>query len=40
MLGNRKLVVDQCCEVREFTQAWQDESFYDFATHKIIPDAI
>jgi hypothetical protein len=40
MLGNRKLVVDQCCEVKEFTGAWQDESFYDFATHKVIPGAI
>ena len=40
MLGNRKLVVDQCCEVKEFTRAWQDESFYDFATHKVIPGAI
>ena len=40
MLGNRKLVVDQCCEVKEFARAWQDESFYDFATHKVIPGAI
>ena len=40
MLGNHKLVVDQCCEVKEFTGAWQDESFYDFATHEIIPGAI
>jgi len=40
MLGNRKLVVDQSCEVKEFTGAWQDESFYDFATHDIIPGAI
>ena len=40
MLGNRKLVVDQCCEVKEFTGAWQDESFYDFASHNVIPGAI
>ena len=40
MLNNRKLVVDQCCEVKEFTGAWQDESFYDFASHCVIPGAI
>jgi len=40
MLGNRKFVVDVGCEVKEFTGAWQDESFYDFATHEIIPGAI
>jgi hypothetical protein len=40
MLGNRKLVVDAFCEVREFTQTWQDEEFYDFANHQIVPGAI
>jgi len=40
MLGNRKFVVDVGCEVKEFTGAWQDEFFYDFATHEIIPGAI
>jgi hypothetical protein len=40
MLGNRKLVVDAFCEVKEFTQAWQDEEFYDFANHQIVPGAI
>ena len=40
MLGNRRLIVDHGCEVKEFTRAWQDESFYDFATHEVIPGAI
>ena len=40
MLGNRRLIVDHGCEVREFIKPWQDESFYDFATHEVIPGAI
>jgi hypothetical protein len=40
MLGNRKLIVDAFCEVREFTKAWQDEEFYNLAEHDIIPGAI
>ena len=40
MLGNRKLVVDAFCEVREFTNDFQDAEFYDFATEDPIPGAI
>lgn len=40
MLGNRKFVVDVGCEVKEFTREWQDECFYDFSTHEVIPGAI
>jgi hypothetical protein len=40
MLGNRKLIVDAFCEVKEFTQAWQDEEFYNFKNHQIIPGAV
>jgi len=40
MLGNRKLVVDAFCEVREFTEAWQDAKFYDFATEDPVPRAV
>jgi hypothetical protein len=40
MLNNRKLIVDQGCEVKEFTRDWQDESFYDFASHDVISNAI
>ena len=40
MLGNRKLIVDAFCEVKEFTGSWQDAEFYDFSKHEIIPGAI
>jgi hypothetical protein len=40
MLGNRKLIVDAFCEVREFTKAWQDEEFWDFSKHTIVPGAV
>jgi hypothetical protein len=40
MLGNRKLIVDAFCEVKEFTKAFQDAEFCDFAKEDIIPRAI
>jgi hypothetical protein len=40
MLGNRKLIVDDFCEVREFTKDFQDAKFYDFATENPVPGAV
>jgi hypothetical protein len=40
MLGNRKLFVDACCEVREFTKAFQDREFYSFDSVDIEPGAV
>jgi len=40
MLGNRKLIVDNFCEVKEFTKAFQDQEFWDFTKHEIVPGAI
>jgi hypothetical protein len=40
MLGNRKLVVDAFCEVKDFVRPWQDEEFYNFSKHNVIPGAI
>jgi hypothetical protein len=40
MLGNRKLIVDAFCEVKEFTQEFQDAKFYDFAKEDLIPGAV
>lgn len=40
MLGNRKLIVDAFCEVKEFTEAFQDATFYDFATEDPVPGAV
>jgi hypothetical protein len=40
MLGNRKLIVDACCEVKEFTGAFQDGTFYDFSKEDLIPGAV
>jgi hypothetical protein len=40
MLGNRKLLVDTFCEVREFTKDYQDAEFYSFANEDIIPGAV
>jgi hypothetical protein len=39
MLGNRKLLVDAFCEVREFTKEFQDAEFYDFAVENPVPGA-
>lgn len=40
MLDNRKVIVDSFCEVKEFTGGFEDERFYDFDTHEIVPNAI
>jgi len=40
MLGNRKLIVDEFCEVKEFTRSFQDGNFYDLAQHEIVPGAV
>jgi hypothetical protein len=40
MLGNRKLVVDAFCEVKEFVQPWQDSEFHDFSCHDLVPGAV
>jgi len=40
MLGNRKLIVDAFCEVKEFTKSFQDAEFYDFAAEEPIPGAV
>jgi hypothetical protein len=40
MLGNRKLVLDTFCEVYDELRPWMDHDFWDFANHKIVPDAI
>lgn len=40
MLNNRKLIVDAFCEVKEFTEAFQDAKFYDFATEDPVPGAV
>jgi hypothetical protein len=40
MLGNRRLIVDAFCEVREFTKEFQDAEFCDFAKEDIIPRAV
>ena len=40
MLGNRKLIVDAFCEVKEFTKYWQDGDFWSFAEHVIVPGAV
>jgi hypothetical protein len=40
MLGNRRLIVDAFCEVREFTKEFQDAEFYDFAAEDPEPGAI
>jgi hypothetical protein len=40
MLGNRKLLVDAFCEVREFTKEFQDAEFYDFAVEDPVPGAV
>jgi hypothetical protein len=40
MLDNRKVIVDSFCEVKEFTGGFEDERFYNFDTHEIVPGAI
>ena len=40
MIHNRKLIVDAFCEVKEFTEKFQDAKFYDFAKEDLIPGAI
>jgi hypothetical protein len=40
MLGNRKLIVDVFCEVKEFTKPWQDAEFWNFSQHDIEPGAV
>jgi hypothetical protein len=40
MLGNRKLIVDAFCEVKEFTKLYQDGDFWSFAEHDIVPGAV
>ena len=40
MLGNRKLIVDAFCEVKEFTKAFQDQEFWNFTEHEIVPGAV
>jgi hypothetical protein len=40
MLGNRKLIVDTFCEVKEFTESFQDAKFYDFSTEDPVPGAV
>jgi hypothetical protein len=40
MLGNRRLLVDAFCEVREFTKDFQDAEFCSFDNEEITPGAI
>lgn len=40
MLGNRKLVVDNFCEIEKLLVPYIDEVFYDFSKHTIVPGAV
>ena len=40
MLNGRKLILDTRCEVYDQLRHWEDESFYDFSIHTIVPGAI
>jgi len=40
MLGNRKVIVDSFCEVKEFTSSFEDDRFYGFDNHVVVPGAI
>lgn len=40
MLGNRKVIVDSFCEVKEFTGSFEDDRFYSFDDHELVPGAI
>lgn len=40
MLGNRRLVLDQTCEVFPFLKPWTDETFYEFSLANLIAGSI
>jgi hypothetical protein len=40
MLGNRKLILDNFCEVADLLKPWADDEFWDFPNHEIVPGAI
>ena len=40
MLGNRKLILDNLCEVYDLLEPWADADFYEFQTDSIVPGAI
>jgi hypothetical protein len=40
MLGNRKLIVDNFCEIEKLLVPYIDEIFYEFSNHTIVPGAI
>ena len=40
MLGNRKLIVDNFCEIEKLLMPYIDEIFYDFSKHIVFPGAV
>jgi hypothetical protein len=40
VLGNRKLILDNFCEVYDLLAHWADDSFWDLNQHTIIPGAL
>jgi hypothetical protein len=40
MLGNRKLVLDNFCEVYDLLEHWADDSFWDLDHHTVVPGAL
>lgn len=40
MLGNRKVIVDSFCEVKEYTSGFEDDRFYSFDNHDLESGAI
>jgi hypothetical protein len=40
MLGNRKLVLDNFCEVYDLLESWADDSFWDLDHHTVVPGAL
>jgi hypothetical protein len=40
MLGNRKLIVDAFCEVKDLVGLSKDQEFYDFAHHELVRGAV
>ena len=40
MLGNRKVIVDSFCEVKEFTARFEDDRFYSFDNYEVVSGAI
>lgn len=40
MLGNRKFVVDNFCEIQALVRPWADDEFWNFSQHTVIPGAI